>query len=108
MFEATKGLAERVRAMTHLDRDGHRLVDEALLGSTPMVALNALRDDTERSEQLGIANLLKGVFSASRNPPAHEPRVQWHISEADALDLLSTLSLIHRRLDAAVVLRTAS
>jgi len=48
---------------------------------------------------------MKGCFSAFRNPTAHEPRIVWHVSEADTLDLLSTLSLIHRRLDNAVVLR---
>jgi uncharacterized protein (TIGR02391 family) len=49
---------------------------------------------------------MRGVFSAFRNPEAHEPKVHWHVSEADALDLLSALSLIHRRLDSAVVIRS--
>ena len=48
---------------------------------------------------------MKGIFSAFRNPEAHELKVLWHVSETDALDLLSTLSLIHRRLDGAVVIR---
>lgn len=105
VLEASKGMAERVREMTGLDLDGHALVDAALLGQDPRVALNSLRTDTERNEQRGVANLMKGCFSAFRNPTAHEPKVCWHITEADTLDLLSTLSLIHRRLDAAVVLR---
>jgi len=45
------------------------------------------------------------VFSAFRNPGAHQPKLAWHVAEADALDLLCTLSLVHRRLDKAVVLR---
>ena len=48
---------------------------------------------------------MKGMFSAFRNPEAHEPKMLWHVSEADALDLLSTASLIHRRLDTAAVIR---
>ena len=109
VFEATKGLAERLRQMTGLDLDGHRLVDAALgLGAGPMVAFNSLRTDTERNEQTGLSNIMKGIFSAFRNPSAHEPRVFWHVSEPDALDLLSTLSLVHRRLDAAVILRRSS
>lgn len=71
-----------------------------------MLALNSGRTETERNEQSGVASIMKGCFSAFRNPTAHEPKVSWKISEADALDLLSTLSLVHRRLDAAVVLRT--
>ncbi|MGE3813103.1 MAG: TIGR02391 family protein [Candidatus Nanopelagicales bacterium] len=106
VLEATKGTAERIREMTGLDLDGHTLVDAAFLGGSPALALNSLRTDTERNEQRGIANLMKGCFSAFRNPTAHEPHVRWHISEADTLDLLSTLSLIHRRLDTAVVLHS--
>lgn len=106
VFEATKGLGERIRTMTELDRDGHQLIQEAFEGASPMVAFNSLRTATEQNEQRGLASLMKGVFSAFRNPEAHEPKVQWHVSESDALDLLSTLSLIHRRLDKAVVIRT--
>ena len=36
-----------------------------------------------------------------RNPTAHAPRVQWEMTREDAEDLLSLVSLIHRRLDAA-------
>ncbi len=46
-----------------------------------------------------VANLLKGVFGTFRNPTAHAPRERWPVSEADALDLFSTLSYLHRRLD---------
>jgi uncharacterized protein (TIGR02391 family) len=105
VFEASKGLAERIRTMTDLDTDGHQLVQDAFEGSSPMVAFNSLRTDTERNEQRGIANILKGIFSAFRNPAAHEPRIVWHIREQDALDLLSMISLVHRRLDEAQVLR---
>jgi len=105
VFEASKGLAERIREMSGLDTDGHQLVQDAFEGASPMVAFNSLRSDTERNEQRGLANILKGVFSAFRNPAAHEPRIVWHVREQDALDLLTTISLVHRRLDEAQVLR---
>jgi uncharacterized protein (TIGR02391 family) len=107
VFEAAKGLAERVRDMTGLDEDGATLVKDVFEGVNPMIVFNSLRTNTERNEQRGLASLMKGVFSAFRNPEAHEPRVLWHVSEADALDLLSTLAMIHRRLDSAVVIRRA-
>ena len=107
VFEATKGLAERIRQLTSLDQDGSRLVQDAFEGPSPMIAFNALRTETERNEQRGLANIMKGVFSAFRNPAAHEPKLIWQVNEADALDLLCTLSLIHRRLDISVVLRHA-
>lgn len=108
VFEAIKGLATRVRELSGLDLDTHELVAAAFEGSDPLLALNARRNSTELAEQRGIANLMKGLFSAFRNPPAHVAKVRWHVSEIDALDVLSTVSLIHRRLDTAVVLRTAA
>jgi uncharacterized protein (TIGR02391 family) len=106
VFEATKGLAERVREMTGLTEDGAVLVDRAFgsgRSGVPVVAFNSLRTVSEQSEQRGLANLMKGVFGTFRNPAAHTPKVKWPVSEPDALDLLATLSLIHRRLDAAVL-----
>lgn len=99
VFEAVKGLGARLRALGGVDLDGHRLVDAVLGGRPPMFRLNAGRTDTERNEQLGVTNLAKGIFSAFRNPIGHEPRIAWTLDEQDALDVLGTLSLIHRRLD---------
>jgi uncharacterized protein (TIGR02391 family) len=88
-----------------LTTDGHRLVDDAFGQSSgpPRLAFNSLRTDTERSEHLGLMNLMKGAFSAFRNPTAHEPKTRWVVNEEDALDLLSLVSLLHRRLDTAVL-----
>ncbi|WP_348630827.1 TIGR02391 family protein [Mesorhizobium sp. M4B.F.Ca.ET.203.01.1.1] len=54
-----------------------------------------------QDEQKGFGNLLKGTFGMFRNPMAHEARINWAMSKEDAEDLLSLVSLIHRRLDAA-------
>jgi uncharacterized protein (TIGR02391 family) len=104
VFEATKSVAEKLRQMTGLTSDGAALVDEALgMGKgTPRLAFNTLRTDSERSEHTGLANLIKGVFGAFRNTAAHAPKIHWNVSEQDALDILTTLSLVHRRLDTAV------
>jgi len=103
VFESIKGLGARLRSMSGKGLDGHRLVDATLGGTSPIIRLNALATDAERSEQVGVANLAKGVFSAFRNPAAHETRLDWSIDEHDALDVLGTVSLIHRRLDTATV-----
>jgi uncharacterized protein (TIGR02391 family) len=34
-----------------------------------------------------------------RNTTAHAPKIIWNIDENDALDILSLISLVHRRLD---------
>jgi len=106
VFEATKSVAEKIRQMTGLTSDGAKLVEQALgLGKSgfPVMAFNSLRTDTERSEHTGMVNLLKGMFGAFRNVTAHAPKITWPISEQDAMDLLSIASLLHRRLDNAVL-----
>lgn len=66
-----------------------------------MLVINPRQTVSEKSEQSGFANLVKGAFGMFRNPTAHEAKVHWTMTEADAEDLLSIASLIHRRLDAA-------
>lgn len=99
--EAVKSVADKMRNRTGLTDDGSSLVDRALSGSPPMLAVNALSTASERSEQSGFANLVRGTFGMFRNPTAHEARIHWSMSKEDAEDLLSIVSLIHRRLDAA-------
>ena len=36
-----------------------------------------------------------------RNPTAHEARIHWTMTKDDAEDLVTIVSLIHRRLDVA-------
>lgn len=103
VFEAIKGLGSRLRSISDVDEDGSALVDRVLGGDQPKLRLNSLATKTLRSEQTGVASLAKGLFSAFRNPSAHETRVEWHLSEQDALDVLATLSLVHRRLDGATL-----
>ncbi len=72
---------------------------------SPMFAINALSNDSEKSEQKGFVNLLVGMFGMFRNPTAHALRLSWQMTEADALDMLTSMSLVHRKLDKAVRLR---
>ena len=101
VFEAIKGLGGRLRQLSNVDGDGYSLVEGAMAGNAPRLRLNALQTRTQRDQQLGVANSAKGLFSAFRNPAAHEPRIEWTLTEQDALDVLGTLSMIHRRLDTA-------
>jgi uncharacterized protein (TIGR02391 family) len=108
VFEATKSVAEKVRRRTGLTGDGAALVDSAFsIGKTgPILALNSLRSESEQSEQKGFANLLKGMFGMFRNTTGHAPRVAWPVNEKEALDILTLVSLLHRRIDSAVPVRS--
>ena len=67
----------------------------------PVLAINSLQTETEKSEHKGFALLLKGCFAAIRNPLAHEPKILWQ-GEDDAADYFSLISLLHRKLDDGV------
>lgn len=106
VFEATKGVADRLRSMSGSTADGNVLVDETLeCGKRPfpIVALNRYDSPSLINEQKGIAHLVRGLIHAFRNVTAHEPQISWQIPEEDALDMMAIASLIHRRLDKAVV-----
>lgn len=107
VFEATKSVAEKIRSKTGLGSDGSTLVDKAFSfkSSIPYLALNSLQTQSEQSEQKGFMNLLKGLFGTFRNTTAHAPKIKWQIDEQDALDILSLISLVHRRLDESIEAR---
>jgi uncharacterized protein (TIGR02391 family) len=99
VFESTKGVAERIRGMSGLTADGAELVNRAFSTQNPILVLGSLATESEKSEQKGFAHLLVGLFGAVRNPLAHAPKTNWPMSEQDALDILTLVSLIHRKLD---------
>lgn len=105
VLEATKSIGEKLRSRTGLEEDGSALVDRTLCGKPPMLAINSLKTESERSEQSGFGNLVKGTFGMFRNPTAHHGRAYWTMTKEDAKDLLTLASLIHRRLDKAILLR---
>jgi uncharacterized protein (TIGR02391 family) len=103
VLEASKSVAEKIRQRTGLIEDGATLVDKVFgfRNQIPFLAFSQLQTETQKSEQTGLMNLMKGVFGTFRNPTAHEPQIRWPISEQDALDLLTMVSFLHRRIDSA-------
>lgn len=99
VLEAVKSVADKLRVRTGLTDDGNVLVDRALGGLPPLLAINSLQTESELSEQRGFANLVRGCFGMFRNPTAHAARIHWSMAKSDAEDLLSLVSLIHRRID---------
>ena len=106
VLEATKSVSEKIRRKTGLQEDGAPLVDAAFgKGSSPypLLAFNSLQTKNEQTEHTGLMNLLKGTMGTFRNPTAHAPKISWAVNESDALEALTLLSMLHRRLDTAVL-----
>ena len=101
VLEAAKSVADKLRQRTGLLDDGATLVDRALAGEVPLLAINALSSESERSEQRGFSNLVKGMFGMFRNTTAHAAKINWVVNKEDAEEVFTLLSLIHKRIDTA-------
>lgn len=106
VLEGSKSLAEEIRRRTRSAEDGWDLITETLQSTkanpVPLLTLNTLQTGTEKSRQKGLECGIRAIFSAARNPTAHEPKVLSTMSEQDAVDLLTQMSYLHRRLDECV------
>lgn len=102
IFEAVKSVADRLRAMTGLHADGNALADTAFATGNPLIMINFLRDDTDRNEHIGLMNMIKALFGMIRNPTAHTPKIKFVIEEDEALDIMTVVSLVHKKLDKTV------
>lgn len=99
VFEAAKGLAERVREKTGIDKDGGELFDYVFSTKEPKLLINRLATQGERSEMLGLKELMCSIFHLVRNEVAHIPAINWQVNESDALDVLTMISVAHKYLD---------
>ena len=99
VFEAAKGLAERVRQITGLATDGGELFQTAFSTKDPFLYFNSMKTESEVSEFKGLKELLEAIFHLARNPEAHTPKINWRVDESKALDILTLISFAHKYLD---------
>ena len=57
VFEASKGLAQRIRDKSGVDGDGAKLVDSVFSISGPVLAFNTLQTEIEKSEHKGFCQI---------------------------------------------------
>ena len=105
VFECCKAFDRAVASKSLIDEHGEKLMGIALSLSGPL-KLNSQRSQSEINEQEGIMHLCKGLMRAIRNPEAHEPELDWPIDQRDALDILSLISFLYRKLGAAVYFKS--
>lgn len=105
VFEAAKSLSDHIRTITNLKEDGSELFDKALSTKNPYLLLNDLQSESKRNQQVGLMMMLKGINSMVRNVTAHEAKIKWVVNEDDAVDILSTISFLHKNLDECQVIK---
>lgn len=102
VFEAAKGLSDRVREISGVDEDGTNLYNAVFSIKNPILQLNELSTDSLRNQQNGFKEMLNGITHYVRNVNAHEPRIKWVIEESEAVNVLMTISFLHSMLDLCV------
>jgi len=102
VVEAIKSITVKVKAKSGIDLDGAKLVGRTFDGDSPVLVINSFDTETLKGEQRDFSSLLKGLYGTVRNPLAHEAKIEWNMSEQDALDVLCLISLVHRKLDNAM------
>lgn len=103
VFECCKAYDKEVRVFSQIDDHGASLMNKAFSEKGP-IKLNAQQTLSEKNEQEGIMHLSRGLMFAIRNPQGHEPSRDWPISQEEALDLLSFLSYLFKKLENSVAL----
>jgi uncharacterized protein (TIGR02391 family) len=95
VFAASKALVNYVKERSgRHDLDGAALVRAVFSKNAPVLAFNALADQTDLDEQEGIMHLFEGAVLAIRNPGGHSfPEGP----EQRAIEYISLLSLLAYR-----------
>jgi uncharacterized protein (TIGR02391 family) len=98
-LEAVKGMDAYLQEATGLAVDGAVLIDGAMGGDEPLIRINNLTSRSDRNEQNGLADIMRGIVKMYRHPVAHDSARQRTVTREDFLDLLSVLSMVYHRLD---------
>jgi uncharacterized protein (TIGR02391 family) len=104
IFESFKAIIQKVKDLSGLDMDGSDLMARAFNGNPAPIQLGETSTDLGRDIQEGYRFIFMGSIRAIRNRDAHQPFQP--LSEQEALEELGLISLLLRRLDAAVGTQT--
>ena len=92
--EAYKCLNNLVKSRTGLTADGADLMRNTFTPRNPVLALNSLKTDSQRDQQLGYMDIFAGCMTGIRNPRVHE---HLYLDEPQvALEILSLANHLFR------------
>jgi len=72
ILAGTKYLTQVLRNKGTCEGDGSQLVGQVLGGGAPKFPINSLQTVSEKDEQKGLEQLLRGYYVGIRNPRTHE------------------------------------
>ena len=72
ILESIKYLTNLIRKKSKIDTDGASLVGQAFGGQSPKIKINKMETTSEKDEQKGYEQILRGIYCGIRNPRVHE------------------------------------
>lgn len=102
ILEAYKALNNAVKEKSEMkNEDGQSLMAHVFDESRPILALNPLKSQSDRDEQIGFKFLFMGAMTGIRNPKAHENVNQ--IDPYKTLYYLALANLLMLRVDESIL-----
>jgi uncharacterized protein (TIGR02391 family) len=72
ILDAIHYLSDVIRDKANVDGDGVSLVGQAFSGDSPRIRINKFQTDSEKNEQRGFEQIIRGIYQGIRNPRSHE------------------------------------
>jgi hypothetical protein len=101
--DAAATLKRRIRQLAGKPAEGPPLLGVFYKGDAdaPALRINNWRTPDQHAEQRGIAEIVAGIFRMLDRPQGSSHNANCPADELDALDVLSIVSFVHRKLDGA-------
>lgn len=98
VLDAFYFLSDLLRKKSGADGDGAALIGQAIGGKKPKVKLNRLQTESDWNVQVGMEQLLRGLYIGVRNPRSHEKTPD---SENDAQVLILFIGYVVQQIEQA-------
>lgn len=72
ILDSIKYLTNLIRKKSKIDADGASLISQVFGGQSPKIKINKMETTSEKDEQKGYEQILRGIYCGIRNPRAHE------------------------------------
>ena len=89
-------IGDLIRDKSGLETDGNNLIGQAFGGKNPKIKLNKLQTETDQNIQKGIESILRGIYSAFRNPRSH---TKFEDAEEDADSIIIFINHLLKLID---------
>lgn len=96
ILDSIQFLGDIIREKSGLEGDGQTLVGSAFGGENPKIKLNKQQTESEKNFQKGTEQILRGIYSAYRNPRSH---TKYEDTEFEAIEIIFYINHLVKTLD---------